>query len=134
MKKAVVFDAYAIISYLKDEVGAKTVGRTLKDVVGGKLHGSINAVNLAEVYYITRRIGGEGYADQVVNSLHEWGLEIIPADHQLALKAGEIKAVAPLSLADAFAAVTAQLQEATLLTGDPDFHVLEGKIKIQWLE
>lgn len=133
MKKTVVFDAWAIISFLKDEPGAAKAGRALDDVARGKLRGAINAVNLTEIYYITRRSGGESYAEEVMGSLSEWGLEAVTADYRLALLAGELKADTALSLADAFAAATALSLKATFLTGDTDFHALEDRLEIEWL-
>jgi predicted nucleic acid-binding protein len=56
-------------------------------------------------------------------------------DEELLLSAASIKASFPLSYADAFAAATAQIHDAVLLTGDPEFKALEAKgiISVRWL-
>jgi ribonuclease VapC len=50
------------------------------------------------------------------------------------MAAARIKASHAISYADAFAAATAQKHEAVLVTGDPDFKLVENLIDIEWLE
>jgi predicted nucleic acid-binding protein len=38
-----------------------------------------------------------------------------------------------LSLADCFAAALAFIEEAELVTGDPEFKQVEGEVKIEWI-
>ena len=51
------------------------------------------------------------------------------------MKAGRIKAKFTLSLADAFVAALGQIQNAKIVTGDPEFRPLEeaGEIRVVWL-
>jgi ribonuclease VapC len=51
------------------------------------------------------------------------------------LTAASLKAVYPISYADSFAAAVAKINNACLLSGDPEFKVLESEkiIKIDWL-
>ena len=49
------------------------------------------------------------------------------------LAAAHIKAAHLVAYADAFAAALALELDSTLLTGDPEFHSLEGKISIEWM-
>jgi ribonuclease VapC len=60
-------------------------------------------------------------------------LEIMPVERELALMAAHIKARHAIAYADAFAAALAQHVTATLVTGDPEFRLLEGVLNIQWL-
>lgn len=48
--------------------------------------------------------------------------------------ATHLKARHPISYADAFAAALAQLESATLVTGDREFEAVQGVIRIEWLE
>jgi hypothetical protein len=38
-----------------------------------------------------------------------------------------------LAYADAFAAALAMVEKATLVTGDPEFRLLEKSISVQWI-
>ena len=52
----------------------------------------------------------------------------------LADTAADFKARFKISLADAFAAALAKEKKAELVTGDPEFKLLEKEIKINWLK
>jgi ribonuclease VapC len=60
-------------------------------------------------------------------------IEVVAVDLALAETAAELKAAHKISLADAFAAALAMQRRAELVTGDPEFKPLEGKIKLRWL-
>jgi ribonuclease VapC len=60
-------------------------------------------------------------------------IEVHAADRRLADVAAGFKARFKISLADAFAAALAKERKAELVTGDPEFRVLEKEIKIRWL-
>lgn len=130
---SVVFDSFALLSFLKSEASSSLVKEYLLKVQNKEVIGYISAVNLCEVYYIVMREKGYEGAEILVTSLKDWGLKVVPADEDLAKKAGQLKAQYTLALADAFAAATSEHLGACLITGDADFHKLEGKIKMQWL-
>jgi predicted nucleic acid-binding protein len=54
-------------------------------------------------------------------------------ERELALMAAHIKAKHAIAYADAFAAALAQHYAAMLVTGDPEFKLLEGVLDIHWL-
>ena len=56
-------------------------------------------------------------------------------DDKLLLMAATLKANYPISYADSFAAALAKINNCALLTGDPEFKILEieGIITIEWL-
>jgi len=60
-------------------------------------------------------------------------LEILPVGRELAMIAAHIKARHAMAYADAFAAALAQETAATLVTGDPEFKLLEPILNIHWL-
>lgn len=132
-QSSIVFDSFAILSFLKGEPGSDRVKEYLLKVEGKQVAAYISAVNLCEVYYVVVREKGNQQAEILITSLRDWGLNVVPADEDLAKKAGWLKAQYPLSLADAFAAATSEKLGAYLLTGDSEFQKLEGKIEIEWL-
>ncbi len=52
---------------------------------------------------------------------------------EIALTAARLKATFSIAYADCFAAATAKLLSSAVLTGDPEFKVLEPGIKVNWL-
>ena len=79
-----------------------------------------------------RRWGAERlYA--VLAVMEATALEIVSVERELALMAAHIKAEHPIAYADAFAAGLAQHCAAKLVTGDPEFKLLEGILDIHWL-
>jgi predicted nucleic acid-binding protein len=75
-------------------------------------------------------------AEQKASEIAGLPIEIVGVDArdvELARQAAIYKAVKKLSYADAFAAALAKVRSAELVTGDEEFKVVEGEIRIGWL-
>lgn len=103
--------------YLGEE-GSNKVEAYLEAISERKVKGYLNLVNLAELYYVLRRIG-RSVADEKERNLRSFGVEIVPVRDKSPLwkEAAVIKAENAISLADAFAASTAIHYKGALLTG-----------------
>lgn len=134
MPAAPVLDSFALLSFLRDEPGAAQVVALLEKAEERKQPLQMTEVNYAEVQYIIRRQDGEAAWLRVADELATLPIEFQPADRSLADQAADFKMRFKLSLADAFAAALAKTRKAELVTGDPEFKVLEGEIKIAWLK
>lgn len=55
-------------------------------------------------------------------------------DRALSQAAAQLKAAYAISLADAYCAVLARREGATVLTGDPELKQLDGILTIDWLQ
>jgi predicted nucleic acid-binding protein len=131
-----VLDSYALIGYLEDEPFAESIQGLLLAARKKQPKLFLHAVQLGEVYCITLREQGRQTADLAYARIKNFPLSLIDTiDEKLLLSAASIKASFPLSYADAFAAATAQCNDAVLLTGDPEFKALEAKgiISVRWL-
>jgi predicted nucleic acid-binding protein len=124
---SVVFDAQALLTLYLGEKGAERVEDLLNRVLEGEITGLVNAVNLAELYYILARKSSK-VAEEKERNLRGYGVKVIPVqDDDLWKNAALLKARHTLSLADAFALATAKKHRAVLVTGqDPDFKGLKG--------
>lgn len=124
---SIVLDTQAVLILYMGEKGSEKVAGLLGQVVNGKIKGYMNVVNLAELYYILARKSRK-VADEKEANLRGFGVRIVPAgDDGLWKEAALLKASHSLSLADAFAAATAKIKKAKLVTGaDPDFEDVEG--------
>lgn len=128
-----MLDSFAVLSLLYGEEGSGEVKRMLREARTGRIDVFLHWNNLGEVYYIIRKEEPRMKALEVVALVKALPLQRVEFDEGLWLKAAELKGTLPISYADAFAAATAQVKEASLVTGDPEFEVLEGHVPIHWL-
>lgn len=128
-----VLDSYALLALLRDEPGAETVADLLERAGQQNRSVHMTEVNYAEVQYTIRRKDGETVWASIAGELLAAPIEFHAADRRLADVAAGFKARFRISLADAFAAALAKERKAELVTGDPEFRVLEKEIKIRWL-
>ena len=135
-KNRIVLDSHALIGYLENEAFAGRIEKILKR--GRKREDLIwlHAIHLGEVYYITLREQGQDLADLAYARIRAFPITYVDViDEELLRTSANIKAKYPISNADAFAAALAVIKNAFLLTGDPEFKILEKKenISIEWL-
>jgi predicted nucleic acid-binding protein len=128
-----VLDSFAILALLGKEVGSDEVSDLLRQTQAGKVQTVMTWVNMGEVAYIVERRWGKGRLYQVLGWLEATAIELVVVERELALTAASIKAEHPLAYPDTFAAALAVTREATLVTGDPEFKILEPGLSIQWL-
>ena len=132
-KQRFVLDSYALLAYLQAEPGGEWVRDMLKKASTGKARVFLPTINLGEMYYIIARERGEDTAGAIVKDISSLPVEQLEAGTERVLNAAAIKAGYPLSYADAFAAAAALEFSAILVTGDPEFKVLESRMSIRWL-
>jgi predicted nucleic acid-binding protein len=121
LMSTVVLDAWAALAFLQREGEAwVAVRRLLRRAVRGNVRLLMNVVNLGEVYYRLVQIAGQQRADERFQRFRRLPIEVLPAREALALSAARVKAVHPISYADAFAVATAKTAGARLATGDPE--------------
>ena len=126
--RSVVFDSQSLLRLYLGEPGSEKVVALLRQVLDREMHGHLNVVNLAEVYYILRRKSGK-VADEKEENLRSYGVRIVPVDPQASLwkRAASLKAEHAMSLADSFAASTALELKCRLVTGaDREFDGIPG--------
>ena len=131
--KGYVLDSFAVLALLYGEKGAGEVKRILREARDGIVEVFLHWNNLGEVYYIIRKGNPRGKALEAVALVKALLLQLVEFDEVLWLKAAELKGTFHISYADAFAAATAQMKEAALVTGDPEFEALEEQVPVHWL-
>jgi len=131
--KRIVFDAHAILRWTQKEPGYQKVKSLMVACREGSALGYVNRINLGEVHYKTIRVlGPEGAKDFMENFLR-LPITLVLPDEPLIWKAAELKAQYPISYADCFAAATALIHNAAVLTGDPEFKKLAKVVSVEWL-
>lgn len=133
MKKRRLLDSFAVLAWMQDEPGADKVEALLLEARRADVPLLLTVVNLGEVYYRIARQHGHPQAEGIVRQLHALPIAFCACDEQLSLAAARIKADFPIAYADAVAAAAAQREEATVVTGDPEFKKIEHLVPIEWL-
>jgi len=133
MPAAPVLDSYALMALLRDEAGGEVVARLLERAGEVDRPLQMTEANYAEVQYMIRRKDGDAAWEAVARELSAAPIEFHVIDRRLADGAAHFKARYKISLADAFATALAKEHKAQLVTGDPEFRLLEKEIKIHWL-
>lgn len=134
MSDRYVLDSYAVLAFLGKEQGHQRVYDLLKEAESGDAEVMMTWVNLGEVAYIVERRWGKARVYQVLGSLEDLDVKLVPAERELSLKAASLKAGHAISYADTFAGALAALRDAVFVTGDPEFKKLGGRISVEWLE
>ena len=90
-------------------------------------------MNFAEVYYSVYRLFGKEIANKILGILYTFHISIVDVNIQLTLAAAKIKANNPIALGDRFAIGLTKLKNASIITGDPEYKIVENEIDIIWL-
>ena len=123
----------ALIAFFEDEPGADFVEQALREMISREAQGWMSVINWGEVYYSTYREQGPDAAEKVLLQLDSYPIEIVGADKDLTKDAAILKGRYRIAYADCFAAALAGKQKAVLITGDPEFGMLEKEVRIFWL-
>ncbi len=128
-----VLDSFALLALFRGEPAERRVAELLREATKGQLRLAMTVVNLAEVVYRTIRDQGMNAAQQALGRMHEFTIEFIDVDRDLALRAARLKGVHRMSYADCLVAALAQRLDAAVVTGDPDFRMVEHLVAVEWL-
>jgi len=116
------------------EAGFEKVRNVLANTQKSSVPVLINELNIGEIYYILYRKRGHEQAEYFLDTvLAGLPVSMISNDFNAVISASKIKARHALSFADCFAVVTAQRENAVILTGDPEFKNVEKFVELDWL-
>ncbi len=123
--KSYIFDTSAILTLRDNESGAEEVADLLYRADRGEVKVLISFISLMEVFYRVWKDEGEQQGRFAYEQVQSLPLTIMHESPPLLEKAATIKATESLSLADAWIAATAIMEEATLVHKDPEFASLQ---------
>ena len=128
-----ILDSYAVLAYLRGEPAGVRVREVLDQANSGRCRALLPMINLGEVAYIVERRYGLSKTQAILALLNQEPFEIVEADRSAILSAAHIKAGYALSYADAFVVAAAQSLGGVILTGDPEFQIVEELTPVEWL-
>ena len=132
-KRPFIFDSHALLKFFQKEKGYEKVVHLLQKIRKTGATKYINAINLGEIIYSTKKEFGDQKKLEVLANIERLNFTILPIPNHLIFQAAEYKAQYALSYADCFALASAVGYKATLVTGDPEFKKVEHLVDIVWI-
>ena len=128
-----VLDASALMAYLEKESGYEKVKELFIKAAESGRKILMSTVNWGEVFYVLVKENGLEESERIQRIVETFPIEFISVDLSIARQAALYKAAKKLPYADCFAAALAKLHKGEVITGDKEFKLLEGEIKIVWI-
>ena len=132
-KRPFIFDSHALLKFFQKEKRYEKVVHLLQEIRKTGATKYINAINLGEIIYSTKKEFGDQKKLEVLANIERLNFTILPIPNHLIFQAAEYKAQYALSYADCFALASAVGYKATLVTGDPEFKKVEHLVDIVWI-
>jgi len=128
-----IFDSYALLKFFQKEKGFEEVVRLLEEIKMAGVVKYINAINLGEIIYSTKREFGDQKKLEVLANIERLNFTILTVSNNLIFQAAEYKAQYSISYADCFILASAIEHKAIIVTGDPEFKKVEHLVDIIWV-
>ena len=128
-----VFDSYALLKFFQKEKGYEKIVHLLEEIKKSGGIQYINAINLGEIIYSTKREFGDQRKLEVLANIERLKFTVLPVPNALIFQAVEYKAQYGISYADCFALAYAVEHKAIIVTGDPEFKKVEHLIEVVWV-
>jgi len=132
-KAPLLFDSHALLKFFQKEAGHEKIARMLSQAMRSSTPIYMNAINLGEIIYSTKRAFGDQKKIEVLAHVERLGFRILPVPNDLVFRAAEYKASFSMSFADCFTLASAVEHRAVLVTGDPEFRAVEHLATIAWV-
>lgn len=128
-----IFDSHALLKFFQKEKGYEKVVNLLEEIKKAGVTKYINAVNLGEIIYSTKREFGDQKKLEVLANIERLNFNILTVSNSLIFQAAEYKAQYRISYADCFILASAIEHKAIIVTGDPEFKNVEHLVNIMWV-
>jgi len=129
-----VLDSSAVLRYLHNQAGSERVAEIIKEYLAGVCEVMISAPHWGEVAGITCKIHGSQDMELALSRLHAFGLQIVPADADRAIRASLVKLKRKIPYVDAFGVeLAADSRDRVLVTADFDFKRASRDVTIEFL-
>jgi ribonuclease VapC len=128
-----VFDSHALLKLFQKESGYEKVVRVLEEARRRRRTKYVNAINLGEIIYTTKREFGDQKKLEVLANIERLDFTVLPVPNALIFQAAEYKAQYSISFADCFVLASALDNKAAIVTGDLEFKKIEDLVDIIWV-
>jgi ribonuclease VapC len=128
-----ILDSYALLAYFQAEPAGVKVRNILKDASANRAAVLLSVISLGEIYSIITRKRGEATGREIIKDISSLPVDLVGATTERVLAAARVKALHPVSYADAFVVAAAEEFSVTIVTGDPEFKEAESLASVFWL-
>jgi predicted nucleic acid-binding protein len=129
-----VLDSSAILRYLDDGAGATRVAEIIKSHLSGGCEAVVSALHWGEVAGITCKLHGRSAMELVLSRLSAFGLPIIAADADRAVRSSLMKLKRGIPYVDAFGIeLASDSGDHIFVTADFDFKPASRDVTIEFL-
>jgi PIN domain nuclease of toxin-antitoxin system len=129
-----VLDSSAVLRYLHNEAGSDRVAEILNGHITGDCEAITAAAHWGEIAGVTRKLYGRREMERVLSKLASFGLGVVPADANRAVRAALIKVEAGVPYVDAFGLELLDKKlNRLLVTADFDFQAAKRGAEIEFL-
>ena len=128
-----IFDSHALLKFFQKEKGHEKVVHLLEEIKKTGTSKYINALNLGEIIYSTKREFGDQKKLEVLANIERLNFTILSVPNNLIFQAAEFKAQYSISYADCFVLASALEYKAVIVTGDPEFKKVQDLVEIVWV-
>jgi PIN domain nuclease of toxin-antitoxin system len=128
-----VLDSSAVLRYLHNQAGSDRVAEIIKEYLAGVCEVVISAPHWGEVAGITCKLYGRREMEQVCLRLGAFGIRVVAADGDRAVRAALIKVQSGIPYVDSFGVELAGGANRVLVTADFDFKPASRDVTIEFL-
>ena len=128
-----ILDSHAVITFLEDEPGASIVQDLILKAEESKVKLAMSVVNLGEVWATVAQATSSSIADRYVQEIQGLAIEIVDANWEITQSAAKYNTKNGISYPSCFAVAIAKKRRGEIVTGNPEFKVLEKEVKILWI-
>ena len=132
-KASFIFDSHALLKLFQKEKGYEKVLHLLEEIKKSGATKYINAINLGEIIYSTKREFGDQKKIEVLAHIERLHFTVLSVTNNLVFQAAEYKAQYAISFADCFVLACALENKAAIVTGDPEFKKVGHLVNIVWI-
>lgn len=129
-----ILDSHALIVFLEKEIGHEKVEEILFNTIERDDLLLMTSVNYSEIYYLILKEFGQEKLTEIERIIQSLPLDIYSVDAQISREAAKIRSAKDLSFINSFTAALAKIKRAEIITGDKEFKLIEGDVKIIWIE
>jgi predicted nucleic acid-binding protein len=131
-----VLDGWLVMEWLKERPRTTQLFlELLEKVEASKVELYMSEITAGEIYYLTAKDWGIPRAEEMLGLFEAWSVQTLNASRDRILGAARLKAVHAISYADAFVAALGLELDFPVITGDPDFLMLEAAtgLRVHWV-
>ena len=127
-----VVDSWAMVAWIQNEPAAPAFRSFLEEAYSGKITLLMSWLNVAETFYTLAKRNSPEVAEAFLIRLPSLPIRIMLPDEDGIMMAARIKARHPVAFGDSFAIALAEVEQASIITGDNEIRQC-AVVPVDWI-